>query len=846
MSDKNEKMNPYEIAVIGYTQAGKTVLGVGLYATASAEFAVTGKDEETVNYLIQRKAILESGEWADPTNESEMLNLQLIVSRRGMKPVEVDFKEYMGERASINPETYKRDVIGNPRAAMILLNPKMEILRDAGRRNEMIGQIKDIISYLSGPGMRCGHIAFVITAADLLTTSLKDYKEEFEGYKEEITNCLNTNPKFQNAWKEFEVTVTGPLEDPEHPRIARAEGNTSRKPFEWLIEQIDNVGTKGRLAKLGHCIVTLLILGCIAFSSWYFYFDCAAVRALDGVLTNHRGDNVEGKEKALRALENRVPFFERNRKSYDEKKNEVEVLIDNERLGGFSQRMNSLSREISELDSQDGIDDNGYESKKKEVEELGRELNEYQAKTDANKSQLRSLQGKWKTKKDEIIKKLDAWRQRYEDKQFADGRQKVITDPTNATLDLNDGTNINAALGKCNEYEKWAKTEDAKPEIDFKTREEAWKEIKHAKDTLLNKLLTNQIERVKSDGAEQPCVSVEDMDFLQQALRKDGALSEKEYKDWMNKLNAAVADKYKEWVKVQGEKCDGFIKKIKDCTVADTALEHFRNCCRDCPCAPSLRKVAKAASDVVIKEFEKIYKDTEAYQKEDNGARYNPQQMHSRSENMRKTYGQLKTLANKVLKVGDSAFKETDAYKFAEDCQNKGIVSSNGKDFQQEYKIKKIEVKIDYDNSEGWTGDFPKNFNCVRFEVSGVMFDRVTGSFKFDSFGKCEELKIEDNRQWRKIWSGDAKIKGSPWEDVFLAVGVTESNKVTWEKTAELLRLKLQCGENTKPTYEEKVEFNTGRMSGDSTPDVHIKIYLEGSGTDFFSFARPYLFKGGK
>ena len=849
MSDKKKEMNPYEIAVIGYTQAGKTVLAVGLYATASAEFAVTGKGEETVNYLQMRKAILESGEWVDATQEGERLNLQLVINRRGKKPAEVVFQEYMGERASVNPEAYKREVIGNPRAAMILMNPKMEILRDAGRRNEMIGQIKDIISYLSGPGMRCEHIAFVVTAADLLTTSLKDYKDEFDGYKEEITNCLNTNPKFQNAWKEFEVTVTGPLEDPEHPRIARADGNTSRKPFEWLIEQIDNVGTKGRLAKLGHWIVTLLLFGGLAFSSWYFYFDRAAERALDGVLASPGGAR---REVAFRsALERREPFFERNKKPYTKKKNEIEILIDTERLKWFHERMDSLRNEISNLDSSEGIDDNVYEGKKKELEDFGQKLKEHQAKTEANKEQLRILQGEWENEESELIGALDDWRQRYEDKQFVDGNQKVMTELANAALDFNDGTKINAALLGCKDYEMWAMDEDAKPRINFKIRKETWNIIKKEKIRLLAALLDNQIGLLKSDGAEPPCISEEDKVFLQQTLRTNGALSEEDYGVWTNMLNEGVISKYAEWEKIQGKKCEKAIKEIEGCTVAIEALKKYQDCCSNNPKAPQLDRVAEAANHVVMSEFRQIYEATASYV-DDHGARYDTQMMQSRSKEMQKTYGQLKTLVNKVLRVGDSgccaSFKETGAYKFAEGCKTKGIVPSAGTsdEFQQEYKIKTIEVKIDYDNSEGWTGDFPVKFDYVSFNVSGITFDGLNSSFISRPIVSRIDLHKEDNHKWMTIFSGATTIKGSPWEDAFLAVKVTEANKATWKKSEELLRLKMLWGENTQSTYEGTFEFNTGRKSGDSSPEVHIKIHLEGSGIEFFAFAESYLFKGGK
>ena len=291
---KNNDSKHYEIALIGYTGAGKTVLAAGLYATSTEDFTVSARDGDTADCLQKSKACLDRGGWPDTTNS--FTDLHIENKRRGKEPIVFDFKEYMGERAVA--ADFNHDIIGNPRGALILLNPKMDILRDSGRRNEMIMRIKSIIDYLAEPGMRCSHIAFVVTASDLLTTSLKDYKDEFDGYKREITNSLNTNPKFQNAWKEFEVTVTGPLDDQEHPRLAKSSENTARLPFEWLVEQFEKIEEEASRRERGIlawrrkvCIAVfslLLLLGFVSgFAFWYFYLDRAAVRELESSVETH-------------------------------------------------------------------------------------------------------------------------------------------------------------------------------------------------------------------------------------------------------------------------------------------------------------------------------------------------------------------------------------------------------------------------------------------------------------------------------------------------------------------------------------------------------------------------------
>jgi hypothetical protein len=426
MSDMNKNQNPNEIAVIGYSQAGKTTLAVGLFATSTADFAVTAKGEEATNYLTDRKAMLEAGEWIEASIAST--DIRLAIERIGKPTATIDFKEYRGEDA-FNFDAFLRDVIGDPRGALILLNPKMEILRDADRRNTMITQIKGIIDYLSDPKKRCSHVAFVITASDLLATSLKGYKEEFDGYKAEITNYLNM--KFRKTWKEFDVTVTGPLEDPSRPRIARM-GNTSREPFVWLIDQIEKSSQKVWWQKTARRVLfgalTLVGLGLAAFASWYFGFDRTAERKIKEILTANAPllDQAvkDGKDtsinKCCEKMEGALasvttnksffakPYFRANKESYRKVLELLARKIEDGRLSYYPARMTSLKNELENFNPQDGIGFEAFESRHEKAISFGAKLSAFSVKNVDNQNALSGVRQKWEVVKKTILEKLES------------------------------------------------------------------------------------------------------------------------------------------------------------------------------------------------------------------------------------------------------------------------------------------------------------------------------------------------------------------------------------------------------------------------------------------------------
>lgn len=224
---KNDSNN---LAIIGASGTGKTTLAVGLYATSTPEFTVSPVGEETRNYIQIRQSTIEEGYWPAATNEAENLDLRLRLHAGG-KETGIVFREYMGEY--MEQPNYIQNVIGVPKAAMILFNPGMPDLQSAERRNMLIGNLKVIAQHLKDN--KCAAVAFVVTASDRLTSDLADFRGEFEEYVSEVTNHLGT---LGLNWKRFDVTVSGELADQSHPKLARGENNTTHKPFLWLLERI--------------------------------------------------------------------------------------------------------------------------------------------------------------------------------------------------------------------------------------------------------------------------------------------------------------------------------------------------------------------------------------------------------------------------------------------------------------------------------------------------------------------------------------------------------------------------------------------------------------------------------
>lgn len=277
---KKDQKTGYELTLIGHSGSGKTTLAVGLYATSTEDFTVSSATKETRSYIERLKAGIESGIWPDATNEAELLDIRFNIHRAGGETANLAFKGYMGERADL--PGYKAEIVKNPDGAIILLNPGMPILRDPVERNKMIGNIKDIISYLSEPGRRCKAIAFVVTASDRLKTDLKDFAADFQVYEAVIVNFLKTSA-FHERWRKFEVTVSGELQSQTKPHFAPGAGNTASEPFRWLFDTIAGLNRrrnrKGVFRSLGSAAAACIAIAALAGGGMYWKDGSAVAKA---------------------------------------------------------------------------------------------------------------------------------------------------------------------------------------------------------------------------------------------------------------------------------------------------------------------------------------------------------------------------------------------------------------------------------------------------------------------------------------------------------------------------------------------------------------------------------------
>lgn len=259
------------ISLIGASQSGKTTLAIGLAKTSDPEFTVGFGNDATRSYLEPRMAGIAAGHWPE-ASIGENADLSLNLNLSGGETVPLSFKEYMGEK--IRDRTYIEKIVGNPKGALILISPGMDILRDPKDREEMLGNLKSIIDHLKNA--HCVAVALVVTACDRLSTDLKEFKPRFEDYVSEVTNYLSTSAV---KWQRFDVTITGELQDQNAPTIAVGAKNTARKPFVWVMNQIRGKRLRDQIMKgigrLGVAVVAIAATAAITIGAMYGRESCS-------------------------------------------------------------------------------------------------------------------------------------------------------------------------------------------------------------------------------------------------------------------------------------------------------------------------------------------------------------------------------------------------------------------------------------------------------------------------------------------------------------------------------------------------------------------------------------------
>ncbi|MDO4575014.1 MAG: serine/threonine-protein kinase [Planctomycetia bacterium] len=324
LADKTPAGN---VVLVGHTQAGKTVLAVGLYATSSTKFSVTPLDDETQSFVDNTKSTLDQNAWPSATqgtvaNLSFKLLLQGSIRKRAAI---VSFKEYGGERVST--KSYYQEIVGKPEGVLLLFNPYTLQKRDAYEINKLITETKRCIDYLCNLP-RKPQVAVVITAADTLESSARDFKPKFEKIVNEITNTLTLS---NCTWKRFEVSVCKPLADQNHPEL---EPQHIQEPFVWLLDKKEAAANRSFAMKWGLRVAALFILLlsiCGIRSSWEGARTSNIRRSLVEIDKKYTSATlVEQKEayfEELNSIVKRTPkysfWFSSKNKAFQEQKNRL-------------------------------------------------------------------------------------------------------------------------------------------------------------------------------------------------------------------------------------------------------------------------------------------------------------------------------------------------------------------------------------------------------------------------------------------------------------------------------------------------------------------------------------------
>lgn len=438
-----------DIAIIGGSGSGKTVLAAGLYATSNGRSVEALQGER---YLEELKKSLEMGDWPDPTNTEKGENLRLIIKRKKWD-AEVSFKDYMGERVSgrgglngakESQETseHKFEVfcekLGDPDGALILLNPKMYELQltpdekeeereeRVKQRNLMIRRVKKIIKYLSSDKKKCKYIALVTTAKDVLEQFTKEQRENYFRYHDEIKNSLQLCRKFKGV-ECIPVTVTGPVQGAGKSLLAPGTVNNAWEPFEWILDSLESEACHrrifGKLKKFFIKAASLCVVGAASFGSWYYWFDRKTEREI-GELVVANGMALEkavkdGKlsdinkscgtlEKGLKKFEGKRPFFRQNRERLVALAGDVVRRIEGGRLVWYPGEIERFEKEITEIDAEKGLSVEDYGNQLDQLRDFDKKVTAFKVTTAEFTNRVPVVLGKWQDSRARIVAALEA------------------------------------------------------------------------------------------------------------------------------------------------------------------------------------------------------------------------------------------------------------------------------------------------------------------------------------------------------------------------------------------------------------------------------------------------------
>lgn len=779
--------NPNTLAVIGASGAGKTVLAIGLYATSMSTFTVSSIGDETRKYIEVRQNALLEGYWPAATNESDNIDLRLRLYANG-KQTDIVFREYMGERMEKDPN-YICDVVGTPKAAMVLFNPGMSGLQNVESRNRMLGNLKVIAQHLKDNG--CVAVALVVTASDRLTSDLADFREAFEQYVSLITDYLEA---LQLNWKRFDVTVSGELVNQNKPQLAYGKNNTTHKPFLWLLGCISVQRLKRRIKKIiawttGIVFCMLAVWGCLwvksksDLSDILDKVDCIETKIVEAWEIKNEADVRMEFAKLQDLVTNTLPGAFKippgNPKTARMLATRLSDDIDlwNVRLLALEYNANKHDSENNPLRLQEGW------------------AKSFDAKlTGAKPSAINAIE--------ELSVLKEAWQEnrlpmeeKWQVAKFKDEVERMIVDLKKAK---EDSLPIRLKKG----YDFLKNTSYNYPLVE--NCDTLANDLRVARANALAKYCDFITKKWDVNGSLPPEFDIRQV--LSTELTDDVITSD-EKKIVEEEMQTRFEKAKDDWMAAQKKICDSFVSSYLYSTVdALGALNNYMEFRNINLANPFLDEVDQRMANLLEARIDWLVAEYNRNFRTNNSVWFTEVNRSMRMQEAQNNFNELRMLclAIKNEMLAGSTIQSSWVDRFASLCIEHGGIRRKGINaaFLQEFSISAIDVKVDFDST---ISNFEKLDLGIeigeRYWNDGVKNSMWESLIKSTSFYKSEDGKF------RRIWNGSKMFSLNPWTHSYV--------KVTWE--AYIDWAPNPTGNFSRSIWSEKIEDGCIQWDGHFT-----------------------------
>ena len=266
----------YNIAVIGDTSSGKTMLLLGLIMTSKKGLVVVSDDHKDDIYEMRKhlqKGIVPAG-----TVNLTTYNLYLQRKRRFGKAITYPlvFRDYKGGDIKDGISFFDQK-FGDCDGVLFLMNPGQPVLnleKEVDADDADLSMLTNLINGISGSSgdhkCRATAMAAAVTAVDRIGVGGDLYKHRakfFDIFNRYIVNPLKNNSNGIACKTDYEISVTGHVESQDKLKIVPY--NNAADPFLWLIARIERQKHPWRywIRRLFPWLF-VVILAVIGWSAW--------------------------------------------------------------------------------------------------------------------------------------------------------------------------------------------------------------------------------------------------------------------------------------------------------------------------------------------------------------------------------------------------------------------------------------------------------------------------------------------------------------------------------------------------------------------------------------------------